>query len=255
VLCKRHTPDKELFETWMISLPLRTEEPAACAMLLEDPRLASLTEALIGTEYRQDAPMSFGYSCGMQHGCMEPGQFHINRIVYTKAVAQEQGGLFYVPGSVDSLLTGTPGPNHGNIEGEVSTHSTSESRANPCLDSETVPLHPGQVELLPTPGTLVMMSTRCYHRVGVNRTKSPRVMVNTRAQPNTSSPDLCRCVCPFDVVYALRGGCSNNSLNARGDSSMSISCMRSCAWCRYTLFRSQKWDHNTGEPWDHAGYE
>ena len=95
-----------------------------------------------------------------------------------------QGALHFVPGSVHrGLLTESPGPNHGPIEGEV--------------------------ELLPTAGTLVLMSTLCYHRVGANETAEPRVMLNTRAAPRGARDDV----------------------------------------TRYPVFRSQTWDHSTGEPW------
>jgi hypothetical protein len=67
----------------------------------------------------------------------------------------------------------------------------------------------GEVRLLPTAGTLVLMHTRCYHRVDTNHTDVPRVMLNTRATARDARDDL----------------------------------------CRYPVFVSQTWDHATGEPW------
>jgi ectoine hydroxylase-related dioxygenase (phytanoyl-CoA dioxygenase family) len=135
--------------------------------------------------------MCFGYGRGMQHGwhqdsgALEAGQFVLNRIVYPHGLSRDQGALYFVPASTHrGLLTADPGPNHGPIQGEV--------------------------ELLPTPGTLVLMHTRCFHRVGANRTASPRVMLNTRASPGGARADV----------------------------------------TRSPVFRSQTWDHSTGQPWD-----
>ena len=64
---------KRLFETELMSLPLRTEEPEAAAVLLEEPRLAAVTERVLGAGYSQSGPMCFGYGRAMQHGWHQVG--------------------------------------------------------------------------------------------------------------------------------------------------------------------------------------
>ena len=75
------------------------------------------------------------------------------------------------------------GPNHGPIEGEV--------------------------EIVPKAGTVVILHTRCFHRVSHFTGARPRIVINSRCSPAGARADV----------------------------------------TRFPVFRSQTWDHQTGLPW------
>ena len=89
-------------------------------------------------------------------------QMMLNRLIYFQDHSPEKGGLWYVPGSIHmGHLTQHAGEHHGPL--------------------------PGEVEVIPTAGTLVMLHSRCYHRVGHNITDEPRLMFNLRAKPDSGA--------------------------------------------------------------------
>lgn len=62
----------------------------------------------------------------------------------------------------------------------------------------------GELALAPTAGTLVLMSTYCWHRVTLNRTPRPRVSVNYRVRPQ-GTPEGLTAVANFrNGVYDFR---------------------------------------------------
>lgn len=90
----------------------------------------------------------------------------LNRLIYFQDHSPAKGSLFFVPGSIHmGHLTQLPGPHHGPIRGEV--------------------------EVVPSAGTLVMLHSRCYHRVGHNTTDDPRLMFNLRAKPELGTLASC----------------------------------------------------------------
>eukprot|EP01051_Picozoa_sp_SAG22_P008032 SAG22_NODE_591_length_8819_cov_3.667737_3_plen_289_part_00 len=185
---------KALFETELVSLSaqLAGSQPAreAVETLLASQRLHAATATVLGGNgYSRVGLLAFAYGKGMGHGWHqdsgsdEPGQFVLNRLVYFQGIEADQGHLHYVPCSQTRHLADDPGPNHGPIRGEAA--------------------------LLPAAGTLVLMHTRCYHRVGTNTLDQPRVMLNSRVAPPGAAKEV----------------------------------------TRYPVFRSQTWDHTTGLPW------
>ena len=119
-------------------------------------------------------------------GSDEPGQYEINRLIYPRSLRPGEGGtLRFVPGSFKlGHMTLHPGPNHGPIEGEV--------------------------EIVPKAGTVVILHTRCFHRVSHFTGARPRIVINSRCSPAGARADV----------------------------------------TRFPVFRSQTWDHQTGLPWD-----
>ncbi|MBV7332079.1 phytanoyl-CoA dioxygenase family protein [Chloroflexi bacterium TSY] len=164
-----------------------TDEPAVQGIMTH-PRLTAITEALLGSQFVAPRSMSFATprGCGQgwhqDSGSDEEGQFVLNRILFCHNIQPEQGELYYVPGSYKQGHL----PSGGNHE----------------------PL-PGQMHVAPTAGTMVLMHSRCYHRVALNQTDSPRIQVNSRAR----------------------------SVNARADLT------------NFAVFRNSTWNHQAARPW------
>ena len=154
------------FET-LVDVIIDHEEKAAVD-LARKPRLDQLTHALIG-EHEPGLIAAFGTRKGCGQGwhqdtaCDAPGQFVLNRIVFAERVSKSQGPLYYVPGS--HRRGDLPrGCNHGSMAGSV--------------------------EVLPAPGTLAIIHSRCYHRVGLNATDTMRIQLNMRCSPAGAPRDL-----------------------------------------------------------------
>lgn len=95
----------------------------------------------------------------------EPSQFFVNRLLYPWEVDPCAGSVVCVPGS-HRAGTIPPGEPHGPIAGEFA--------------------------LAPAAGTVVLLHSRCYHRVTRNMTDGIRVSVNFRTQPAGARRDLGR---------------------------------------------------------------
>jgi len=142
-----------------------------CRSLMADERLAAITEAICGPGYQTPAALgifSTPHGCGQgwhqDSGSEELGDYEVNRILFPKDVMVEQGRLVCVAGS--HLRGRLPaGGNHEPIEGEQT--------------------------FAPTSNTVVLMHTRCYHRVEPNSTYIARTQVNSRARPATTADDVC----------------------------------------------------------------
>lgn len=146
------------------------DKPACCSAM-EDENLAQITEAICGSEFQVASAIgifSTPFGCGQgwhqDSASQEPGQYELNRILYPTDVRPEQGCLVCVPGS--HIRSDLPaGENHGSL--------------------------PGECSLAPSANTLVLMHSRCYHRVEPNGTETPRTQLNSRARPSTAPEDVC----------------------------------------------------------------
>jgi hypothetical protein len=161
------------FDTEMIRLdgPITKHHPDVIEKIENSPKLVALTQALIGTRFSNVENMCSAYFRGMGHGWHQDtgtdedlaAQMMLNRLIYFQDHSPAKGGLYFVPESIHmGHLTQVPGPHHGSL--------------------------PGEVEVIPSAGTLVMLHSRCYHRVGHNATDAPRLMFNLRAKPDTGTP-------------------------------------------------------------------
>ena len=94
----------------------------------------------------------------------EPGQFVLDRMLFTRDVEPDQGALYWLPsGHTRGDLP--PGGNHDPLPGEASH--------------------------LPEAGTLIVMHSRCPRRVAVNRSRRPRIHLEARVEPAGARADLC----------------------------------------------------------------
>jgi ectoine hydroxylase len=139
--------------------------------LRDHPRLAAATAAAIGCSTWGDGCMVMLSRPGhlqawhQDTDSDEPGQFFINRLLYPWDVDPRAGAVVCVPGS-HRAGTIPPGEPHGPI--------------------------PGEVAVAPQAGTLVILHSRCFHRVTRNDTTGVRVSVNFRVHPAGSRHDLGR---------------------------------------------------------------
>ena len=91
------------------------------------------------------------------------GAFNLNRLIYTEDVAEEDGGIVFVPRSQE----------YGNIpEG---------GHQDPIA---------GEVAMNPARGTVIFLHGHVYHRVKPNQGQKPRVSVNFRAFPDGVDPQV-----------------------------------------------------------------
>ena len=160
------------FDTEMIRLdgPVTKRYPDVIEKIENSPKLRALTQALIGPNFSNLENMCSAYLRGMGHAWHQDTgtdedlatQMMLNRLIYFQDHSPAKGGLFFVPGSIHlGHLTQLPGAHHGPL--------------------------PGEVQLIPSAGTLVMLHSRCYHRVSHNTTDEPRLMFNLRAKPDTGA--------------------------------------------------------------------
>jgi len=140
----------------------------AVASLFAADRVVELTTAILQPGWRAEGPpLIFSTPRDGQQGwhqdssAQEPGQFMVNRIIYPRQVHAEQGGLVLVPGS--------------HRQGDIPQGGNHEAI-------------PGEITILPQAGTLLIMHSRCWHRVQANRSDLPRTQVNWRARP-ASAPE------------------------------------------------------------------
>ncbi len=136
--------------------------------LTRHPKLEELTTALLGPNFiyqyclvMQTRP-STGQAWHQDTSCDDPTKFVLNRVVYPRDVLPEAGGIIFVPGSHKRGRI-PPGPNHEPLPGEVALH--------------------------PKAGTLVLLHSFTWHRVGMNRSNGPRWTANFRCRPATCTED------------------------------------------------------------------
>lgn len=150
--------------------------------------LRAVTAAILGPDFAHRGAISFstgegsGLAWHQDTASDDADQFVLNRILSCHDVDEEQGALYYVPGT-HKLGDLSPGPNHGSIEGEVAIY--------------------------PSVGTMVLLHSRCWHRVGLNQTDRPRIQMNDLAWPKNARPDL----------------------------------------ANFAVFRGDTWNHAEGKPW------
>jgi ectoine hydroxylase-related dioxygenase (phytanoyl-CoA dioxygenase family) len=137
--------------------------------LRDQPRLRAVTAALLGEDYLDDISLAMltgpgaGQAWHQDTASQNPGEYTVNRLVYTRNTSPEAGGIVYVPGS----------------------HRGDDIPAGGAQE----PI-PGEVLLAPAAGTLVFLHSRCYHRVTVNQTDKPRFSINFRVRPASAPADL-----------------------------------------------------------------
>jgi ectoine hydroxylase len=142
---------------------------AAQALFASAAVLELTTQVLKEGWHTEGPPLIFSTPRNGQQGWhqdtsdVDPGHYMINRIIYPRQVVPEQGGLVVVPGS-HRRGDLPPGGNHDDLE--------------------------GQIRLLPAPGTLLFMHSRCWHRVQINDSDTPRTQVNWRARPLSAPENL-----------------------------------------------------------------
>jgi ectoine hydroxylase-related dioxygenase (phytanoyl-CoA dioxygenase family) len=157
----------ERFDTRVKSWTKIDDEPTLA--LTNHPRLDAVTRTVLGEGGEQiygtfafGTPRDCGQGWHQDTAEAAPDQFCLNRLVYPRAVDLAQGALWYVPRSFRRDLPA--GENEGDIE--------------------------GQVALAPVAGTVVLMHSRCFHRVGRNHSDRLRLMLNCRVQPAAARADL-----------------------------------------------------------------
>ncbi len=136
----------------------------------EDPRLKELTSAILGEDwYSQYCMVMFskqgskGQAWHQDCPPEDPGQFNLNRLVYTSDITPEIGGqTVVVPHTYDKGLLPT---------------------GDPSADL------PGQVVLTPKKGTLVLLHGHNWHRV-LPVTGKYRVSTNYRSAPKGTPEDI-----------------------------------------------------------------
>lgn len=158
-------------QTQVVSWDPINEGRRGFAELRDHPRLAAVTAAAIGIGSWGDGCMVMLSRPGQLQAWHQdtnsddPTQFFINRLLYPWDVDPRAGAIVCVPGS-QRAGTIPPGDPHGPIAGEVL--------------------------LAPTAGTLVILHSRCFHRVTRNETTGLRLSVNFRVHPAGSAHDLGR---------------------------------------------------------------
>jgi ectoine hydroxylase len=142
----------------------------ACRRVMENEILAQITEAICGPGFQDGWALgifSTPYGCGQgwhqDSGSEDSGHYELNRILFPRDVMVEQGRLACVPGSHRRGRI-PAGGNHEPLEGEH--------------------------YFAPQANTLVLMHTRCFHRVEPNHTQIPRTQINSRARPKTAPEDV-----------------------------------------------------------------
>ncbi len=143
-----------------------TDGSKAFLALNEMRELAEVTEAVLDAGYSTNPQGLVMYSVGGGRGqawhqdCPPGGpesrEFNLNRLIYTDDVALADGAIVFVPGS--HRFGRIPSGGHQDpIEGEIT--------------------------LLPSAGTLLLLHGHVYHRVTPNLNRKPRTSINLRAYP------------------------------------------------------------------------
>ena len=160
---------RERFEVHLKALPISRLPPFAA--LFEHPDMQNLTTTIAGERFETlygfafATPRTGGQGWHKDSSDPDPGMFTLNRLVYTRAYTPEQGRLYILPGSHRYKGFRSVGPNHGHLDGEVA--------------------------ITPTKGMVVLVSSHCAHRVGINSTEHIRVVLNSRVNPEKVPADLC----------------------------------------------------------------
>ena len=130
-------------------------------------RLNELTKSALGSEFIDEYLLvqctRAGTGQAWHQDSSDPVNFVLNRLIYTRDIAPEMGQIVVVPGSIH--------------RGRLPKGGHQESL-------------PGEVAIAPRAGTVVLMSTYCWHRVTINTTKTPRVSVNYRVRPEGAPAEL-----------------------------------------------------------------
>jgi ectoine hydroxylase-related dioxygenase (phytanoyl-CoA dioxygenase family) len=143
--------------------------------------LKEATEAALGGEFIEEYLLvqvtRQGTGQAWHQDSSDPKKFALNRLIYTRDIAPESGQIVVVPGSI----------HRGKIP--AGGHQDPIS---------------GELAVAPTAGTLVLMSTYCWHRVTLNQLPVPRFSVNYRARPK-DAPEGLTAVANFrNGVYDFR---------------------------------------------------
>ena len=160
---------RQRFDVHLKALPV-TRDPAFRA-LFDLPDMTHATTQLLGEDHRRLYGFAFGTPRDGGQGWHKdssdaaPGAFTLNRLVYTRDYAPEQGKLYILPGSHRYFGFQSDGPNHADF--------------------------PGQLAVTPTAGMVAFVSSHCAHRVGLNATDEVRVVLNSRVNPAGVPDTLC----------------------------------------------------------------
>jgi ectoine hydroxylase-related dioxygenase (phytanoyl-CoA dioxygenase family) len=162
------------FGVYLKALPI--SRTPAFRGLYSDPRMQQITRQIIGDDFTNlvgftfASPRDGGQGWHKDSVVATPGQFTLNRLLYTRDYSPAQGKLYILPGSHHYEGFTSDGPNQEDL--------------------------PDQVEITPKAGMLVLVSSQCAHRVGINQTDDIRVVLNSRVNPAGVSAELCD-LCAF----------------------------------------------------------
>ncbi|MDA0788006.1 MAG: phytanoyl-CoA dioxygenase family protein [Proteobacteria bacterium] len=168
------TEYRQRFGVHLKALPI-AREPEFTA-LFDHPKMVEITKAILGEDFEPVTGFAFatprdGGQGWHKDSCdPEPGRFTLNRLVYSRDYRPEQGQLYVLPGSHRYYGFEEDGPNDEDL--------------------------PGQVVIQPRAGMLVLVSSHCAHRVGINQTDDIRVVLNSRVNRRGVPTDLCD-LCTF----------------------------------------------------------
>lgn len=154
------------YATDVIGLGERAARHPAFIALQSHPRLREVTQAALGDfveEYLLVQVTVNGTGQAWHQDSSDPNHFWLNRLIYVRDIAPEGGQIVLVPGSV----------HRGRIP--------AGGHQDPIA---------GELALAPKAGTLILMSTYCWHRVSLNTSGRPRVSVNYRVRPTDAPEDL-----------------------------------------------------------------
>jgi len=159
------------FECDVIAWDPCGEGQEAFIALRDSSDLQSVTAACLGTGFEAPRSLVMAATGGGKgqawHQDCPPGQstrFNLNRLFYTRDVLLEDGAIVVVPGS-HRMGRIPPGGNQEPI--------------------------PGEVALVPTAGTLVLLHGHVFHRVTPNLSGRPRISTNFRAFARGVSEGVC----------------------------------------------------------------
>lgn len=171
----------ETYQTDVQGLGQEAAKHPAFQTFQHHPRLNEVTSAALGGGYLDEYLLvqvtRQGTGQAWHQDSHDPKNFVLNRLIYTRDIAPEKGQIVVVPGSIH--------------RGKIPPGGHQESMA-------------GEVAVAPKAGTLVLMSTYCWHRVTINQTPRPRVSVNYRCRP-LGAPEGLTAVANFrNGVYDFR---------------------------------------------------
>ena len=165
---------RERFDVHLKALPIARDREFTA--LFAHPKVVEVTRAVVGDDFEPVTGFAFatpreGGQGWHKDSCdPTPGQFTLNRLLYTRDYRPEQGRLYVLTGSHRYCGFREDGPNHEDL--------------------------PGQVAITPRAGMLVLVSSHCAHRVGINQTDDIRVVLNSRVNRKGVPTDLCD-LCTF----------------------------------------------------------